>query len=255
MKRIALLIANTNGLGGTKADVGKFSRFLRSLQGGAWNESEIIFCSDPSRDDLLNGLKIMRESAPDYVVVMFSGHGGYRDETILEINPDEEIINVSNLLDIASRQLSIFDCCRVMEKSILQKNLSSESMQMFSSRNTVAWDIVRKNYETRILQAIPQQAVLFACSVGECSYDSKDGAIYIDKLIEVAKRASENNFMTVGLVHQQAAKLTTAETSATPITRTRDYKGPQYPEAYLPKCLSSQQLVISINPSFYRIHG
>jgi hypothetical protein len=251
MRRIALLISNTNGLEGTKADVGKFSRFLMSLQGGAWEDSEIVCCPDPSRDELLNGLKMIREADADYVVVMFSGHGGYRHETILEINSDEEIITVSDLLCLAPRQLSIFDCCRVMEESRLQKSLLSEGEVMFSSGRVSIRTIVRKKYNERILQSMHQQAVLYACSVDECSYDSKNGAVYIDKLIEVADNASNAEFMTVGQVHQKAANLTTDETSSPPIIFDKDYVGPQHPEAYLPKCLSSQQLVISINPSYY----
>jgi hypothetical protein len=47
-------------------------------------------------------------------------------------------------------------------------------------------------------------------------------------------------------------ELTFAETSAPPITRYEDYVGPQNPEAHLPKCLSPQQLVISINPKFLK---
>jgi hypothetical protein len=253
MKRIALLIANSNGLEGTKADVGKMTRFLKSFHGGAWETSEILSVSDPSKVDLLNSFKIIREANLDYVIIMFSGHGGYRDETILEINPDEEKINISNMLRLAHRQLSIFDCCRVMEKQHLRDNIlikSSSSVEQFSIRNDIR-QIIREKYEERILNAIPQQTTLFACSVGESSYDSKNGAVYIDNLIETATEQSDNEFMTVGQAHQKAARLTTAETSVPPITRYEDYEGPQNPEACLPKCLSSQQLVISINPNFY----
>jgi hypothetical protein len=255
MKRIALLIFNTNGLEGTKADVGKLSRFLMSLQGGAWEESEIFPLPDLSRKSLLTYLKKVRQVDVDYAIVMFSGHGGYRNETVLEINQNEETITVSDLLYLAPRQLSIFDCCRVMEESRLQKSLLSEGEAMFSSGRDSIRTIIRKKYNARILQSMRQQAVLYACSVGECSYDSKSGAVYIDKLIEIANNASDAEFMTVGQAHQKAARLTTDETSVPPIIFDKDYVGPQYPEAYLPKCLSSQQLVISINPSYYYSYG
>jgi hypothetical protein len=254
MRRIALLISNTNGLAGTKADVGKFMRFLMSLQGGAWEDSEIICCPDPSRNGLLNSLKMIRKSNADYAVVMFSGHGGYRHETVLEINSHGETITVSDLLYLAPRQLSIFDCCRVIEKQYLRDSILSKSTMAFSAGDEIR-PAIRKKYEARILQSIPQQSVLYACSVNECSYDSKSGAVYIDKLIEVADNASNAEFMTVGQAHQKAASLTTDETSAPPIISYEDYVGPQHPEAYLPKCLSSQQLAISINLSYYYSYG
>jgi hypothetical protein len=103
MRRIALLISNTNGLEGTKADVAKFSRFLRSLQGGAWEDSEIFPLPDPSRIGLFACLRKVRQVNVDYAIVMFSGHGGYRNETVLEINPDEETVTVSDLLHLAPR--------------------------------------------------------------------------------------------------------------------------------------------------------
>jgi hypothetical protein len=240
-------------LEGTKADVGKFSRFLTSLKGGAWEDSEIILCSDPSKKNMLNSLKMLREAAADYAIVMFSGHGGYRDETILEINSDEETVTVSDLLCLAPRQLSIFDCCRVMEESRLQKSmLSEEGLAMFSSGGISIRQMIRKKYNTRILQSIPQQAVLYACSIGQCSYDSEDGAIYIDKLISVAKALSDAEFMTVGQAHQKAARLTADKTASDPV---KYDEGSQVPHASLPKCLSSQQLVISINPSYYYSYG
>jgi hypothetical protein len=251
MRRIALLISNTNGLEGTKADVGKFSRFLMSLQGGAWEDSEIFFLSDPSRASLLTCLEKVRQVNMDYAVIMFSGHGGYRDETVLEINSDEEIIAVSDLLCLAPRQLSIFDCCRVMEKQPLRDSILSKGTMSFSAKGEIR-PIIRKKYETRILQSIHQQSVLYACSIGQCSYDSKDGAIYIDKLISVAKALSDAEFMTVGQAHQKAAGLTTDKTTSDLV----EYdEGPQVPDASLPKCLSSQQLVISINPSYYYSYG
>ena len=247
MKRLALLIANTNGLEGTKADIGKFSRFLQSLQGGAWEEdTEICVISNPEKNELLAYASRIKQYNIDYAVVMFSGHGGYRDETILEINDSGDTISVSALLQLAQRQLSIFDCCRVMETPVLRKSLREDSA-MFSSSGVTFRDIIRKKYEARILQAIPQQTILYACSVGECSYDSKNGAVYIDNLIRVAHEVSGNEFMAVGQAHKTAAELTIDITTENPA----EYDdGPQHPEAHLPKCLSSQQLVISINPSF-----
>ena len=42
MRRIAYLLANTDGLPGTKKDVDDFHRFLISCRGGAWEDEEIV---------------------------------------------------------------------------------------------------------------------------------------------------------------------------------------------------------------------
>ncbi|GAB6392667.1 MAG: caspase family protein [Treponematales bacterium] len=253
MKRIALLISNTNGLEGTKADVGKFYRFLTSLQGGAWEGEgrEIFSLSDISKSDLLACLGKVRRANFDYAVVLFSGHGGYRQETVLEINGNGEQVNESALFGLAPRQVSIFDCCRVMERQPLREGgVVRKSSVEFSTGYDIR-RIIREKYEERIESAISQQVILYACSVDECSYDSKVGAVYIDKLVEVAEGIQNVEFLTVGQVHQKASGLTTAATSMPPISLYSDYVGPQHPEAHVPKCLSSQQLILSINPSFY----
>ena len=42
MKRIALLIGNSNGLPGVKKDIAHWIQFLESDQGGQWTDDEII---------------------------------------------------------------------------------------------------------------------------------------------------------------------------------------------------------------------
>jgi hypothetical protein len=244
MKRFAVLIANTNGLEGTKIDLENFRRFLQSEKGGAWNNDEIYKpLYNPSLIKLQATLSVLKEQYFDYVVLLFSGHGGQKRETILEINGEGETISESALKGLAERQLTIFDCCRVLPQQV-HDSAMNKSMETFSafSREYLR-TIIRKKYDERIMQSIPQQVTLYSCSINESSYDTPNGAVYLNYFLEYATNI-QNKFKLVGTAHQEAR------------TATKEYVYSKYmrnqtPDADLPKCLSSQQLIISINPSSY----
>jgi hypothetical protein len=237
MKRGALLIANTSNLRGTKVDLHNFSLFLKSNFGGAWYDNEICKLYNPSRSDLLDTIQKMKSFRYDYVVVLFSGHGGQRHETVLELNKNEELIKESELKGIASRQLTIFDCCRVMMPRPSGALFESDSMQFSLLINK---EPIRKKYDERIMQSIPQQATLYSCSVDQSSYDTSNGGAYLSNLLEAARNISDEKFMTIGAAHQLAYQPTYEYSLG-------KKEGPQNPDASLPKCLTEQQLIISMN--------
>ena len=240
MKRKALLIGNTSGLSGIKVDLENYAKFLKSPTGGAWNSNEIELKINPTRFDLLQTIKSIKNERHDYAVVFFSGHGGQIREVLLEINGNPEYIVESELQNLAPRQLNIYDCCR----GIIQ--ITTESFAMDSLTVNFSESIrtsIREKYNRRILQAIPQQASLYSCSSGQSSYDTANGAIYATNLIKCAYNLkSEADYKLVSLAHTEAAALTIAARQGRPISER------QTPEAILPKCLSLQQLIISINP-------
>lgn len=236
MRRIALLIGNSSGLVGVIKDLHDWHHFLTSSIGGAWNQDEIILFRNPSKVDLLNHIKVVRDKF-DFAIIVYTGHGGYDRETILEINGKGETINETDLLGIAPKQISVFDCCRVGNDTPLNESLRSFSMGGILHNK----EYVRAVYEKRIKQAINQQIRLYACSIGETAEDTKDGALYIQNLLFSTKRLSslkkkDEMFNTVEDVHNNASLLTHLES-----------KGKQNPSAVLPKCLSHQKLILSIN--------
>jgi hypothetical protein len=250
MKRIALLIANTNGLNGTKIDLERFSSFLQSLNGGAWDKSEIITLPyNPSREETLELIEKIRNNRYDYVIIMFSGHGGQKRQTIIEINGRHEKIKETELKGLSPRQLIIFDCCRVSLQQHLDENILIKSSMNFSAYDYgKIKNCIRKNYEERIMQAIPQQTILYSCSEGQCSYDTRKGAVYLNCLLNAAEKNVDSEFMTVEDAHTETVEPTYQYSL-------NESDGPQIPDAHLPKCLSEQQLIISINPKWYFSYG
>lgn len=232
MKRIALLIGNSSGLEGVIKDLHDWHHFLTSSIGGAWNQDEIILLKNPSKFDLLNCIKGIRGKF-DFAITVYTGHGGYDRETILEINGKGETINETDLLYIAPKQISVFDCCRVGNDTPLNESLRSFSMGGILHNK----EYVRAVYEKGIEQAINQQIRLYACCIGETAEDTKDGALYIQNLLFSARRHSSLKvFNTVEDVHRHASFLTYVKSN---------FK--QNPSAVLPKCLSDQKLILSIN--------
>lgn len=240
MRRIALLIGNSDGLEGVKIDLVEWEKFLISPIGGAWERNEIKMIMNPQKCELLNYINEIRKTkAYDFAIVVYSGHGGYDRNTILEINEQEESIDETDLYSIAPRQISVFDCCRSLVDGSEPIN---ESQRTFSSGGILPnLQKIRNAYNQRIMQAIPQQICLYACSIGEMALDTENGALYIQTLLRQAKLFPNNEeFRTVEEIHKEASEL----------TRTKGLfkKHTQHPAASLPKCLTRQKLTLSINP-------
>ncbi len=235
MKRKALLIGNTSGLSGVQVDLDRFTAFLKSKPGGGWYDSEIDVHRNERKTSLLQKIDTLKRQSFDYLVVMFSGHGGQLRETVLEINGQGEAIEESVLRQIAARQLNVYDCCRARLVISTESRMDSVSASFAEPVNQS-----RQRYEERIMRAIPQQALLYSCSIGQVSYDRPDGGIYLTNLLRAAGNlANDESFKLVGLAHQEAVA-PTIESSRT------EKNGVQVPCATLPKCLSQQQLVISM---------
>jgi hypothetical protein len=240
LKRRALLIGNSQGLQGVTIDVQKMSGFLQSRIGGAWYPHEIQTLLSPEKRDLMNTIAQLRAQNNDYVIALFTGHGGHKRQTILEINARGETIGESDLLNIAKKQLSVFDCCRVVQQEQVLKSYTVDSATILRE----SLDSIRERYEARIQQAIDQQAILYSCAVGQCSYDTPSGAIYLGNLLSAAASIDASaQFKTVGAAHDEARVKTIDDVRRLPAS---SHHGSQTPEAILPKCLTSQQLIISV---------
>lgn len=236
MEKRILLFGNDEGLPGVKVDLKNFKNFFKSPIGGNWLEIEINTLLNPTKKELLDKLALYKDLSLDYLIIIYSGHGGQERETLLEINPKGELIGESELQYISKRQLNIFDCCRCYPELIHERVRFEAISKSFPEFNT------RQIFEKRILQAIPQQVTLYSCSIGEISNDTKDGGIYSQSLLKSARKINDD-FKLIGTTHVEAFEETVE------ITKKLPKEKHQHPEAILPKCLSFQQLVISINPS------
>jgi hypothetical protein len=233
MKKRILIIGNNHGLTGVNIDVKNYNQFFRSPVGGSWEDYEITKKLNPRKNELQIELDLLKKLDLDYLIIVFSGHGGQKRETVLELNSSGETINDSELQKIAKRQLNIYDCCRSLPEDLSESVTFSALLKSIGSQNT------RLRYEARIMQAIHQQASLYSCYIGEGSWDSSEGGIYTVQLIKAAKNIT-TEFKSVGAAHVEAAEKTLEASKAKPTL--------QHPDAVLYRCLSTQELIISIKP-------
>lgn len=239
MKRKALLIGNSNGLAGVKLDIANWMKFLKSEEGGQWCDKEIDVVMNPKKSDILSRIANIKASSPDFVIVVFSGHGAYQrkavgEQTILEIN-NNEVIGENDLIGIALRQISVFDCCRGVSAEVLSE--SQKEVGAFSKVGSV-----RPYYEKRIMEAMPQQIRLYACAIGESAMDTERGGIYTNQLLYCSSSFLEGeDYRLVAKAHRAAAEGTRSAALCS--------KHTQNPDAiFQPECQPEQQLIIGINP-------
>lgn len=127
MKRRAILIFNDGGpsnyLPGVKVDKANYLKFLKSDEGGAWENSEIkVYDNDCNKELLIAYINAFRlTEKTEYWLIIFSGHGYTNDngETMLELSPGRECsVNEIKKATEYSRRLLIADSCRVVIRTI-----------------------------------------------------------------------------------------------------------------------------------------
>lgn len=242
MKRKALLIGDTRDLDTISSkDIDSISNFLKSDEGGAWDDSEIVPLVNVRADDLFEKIKEVKAEANDFVIVYFTGHGGTRGDTILEVNPLPDYLESCSFLNIAPRQISIFDCCRHEVRTPIEicTGVGQKKRKAFGSDNTA---MIRMEYEELVMKACPQTVCLYSCSRGEGSSYNAEGSYYTQCLIDSAKDLLLTN--DVVRVHDCHAK-------AVPATADMAFKErgiQQHPEIEPAKCLYDQELPIYFKP-------
>jgi len=229
MEKRILLIGNNAGLPGVAVDIKNYRQFFKSAWGGNWNENEMIEKMNVSKSDLLEELSRLKSLSLNYLIVIFTGHGGYKRETMLELNSRNEYVNESELTNLSYRQLNIYDCCRCVSEQI-NENIRNQFKEKFYTVTST-----RERFENRIRAANHQQVSLYACSVGEVAHDTSNGAIYSSNLIKCAKPINDE-FKLVGAAHMEAATLTTIE------------RKDQHPDSDIPRYPTTEQLIIGIRP-------
>lgn len=243
MKRKALLFSNTYKLDTiSKKDIENITAFLKSDEGGAWNDDEIEPLQDIAADDLFRVLDKVKAESNDLVWVYFTGHGGKRGVNVIELNPKHEIIELKSFNGLALRQLNIYDCCRSEVNSPIDIciGVGKKKRKNFGVDER---DKVRKEYESLVMDASPQTVCLYSCSDKEVSSFNSDGSYYTQCLISSAKSLlSTSDVVRVYDCHATAAPATTAMAK-------NERNLEQHPEIEPAKCLSCQELPVSFNPT------
>lgn len=238
MKKIAIIIkSEANDLPGVVHDEINFWKFLKSPYGGEWHDSEFYTISTPpayrySNAYLSSELEKIRNGGLEYAIVLYSGHGGINKEQEFVIYPNNGLnVKAEILCGLAQKQLTIFDCCREIDKKpeMIKEAATASRSKCLSTRSL---------YEQLIHKAMPQQNFLFACGVDECAQDTSNGALYFGALLNSAKTYTDpKRWKTVKEAHDLAAAY----------VRLRSFDQ-QHPDCLIPKITRERCLPFSINP-------
>jgi hypothetical protein len=189
MRRQAILIGapgrvnSGKFLKGVNLDIKNYIKFLFSPSGGAWEKSEIIAIKHPNKEKLLN---LIHTIDADYVLIIFSGHGGYSitGNTILAIN-NHQNLKLRNLVSKAPKQLFIVDACRTFVDSgisgFLGEELKSFPLRLTRKNARIIFDNYLRKCENGIV-------VCYSCSKGETSIDSNDGGYFTTTLLDQTQK-------------------------------------------------------------------
>ncbi len=245
MRRRALVIGNPGEegdehyCGGVLKDMQAYQAFLKSPQGGLWQDGEVKPMTRPTTRSLQGELDLLEYY--DYALVVFSGHGDYvRSEgtTCLDLGAGQEI-DSRKLIGVAPKQTTIFDCCRKYRVEVVLRGMLEGIERMAKALTTINPADCRRLYDERIAVCAEEPIVMWACSVNEYSNDdSEHGGVYSYALLGGARDWFEGRRQTVDtrsnydiLSVVQAHE----EARARVVRRTAGKKHPQNPQIEKPR--------------------
>ena len=205
MRRLAYLLANNNGLPGIKKDMEDFQSFLTGCSGGAWEAGEIVCRYNIRLSRLWGDLSLIKEGHYDYVLFYYSGHGDWKRETRLYINESDEYVLESYTAGLATRQLSIFDCCRVIPCIPSEKKIAATN-EAFSNKVTLH-NLARLRFDKLVMAAPEQGLSLYACELNQCAMATEDGSLYTQALLETAISKSVSCDVSAAGVHDDSCSV------------------------------------------------
>lgn len=236
MRKRILLVGNNDGLPGVNIDVKNYYEFFASPIGGAWRKDEICELRNTTRERFRQIIANMRSERLDYFVFVFSGHGGsMRRDTIMELS-NNEYVSETEVDGIADKQLSIYDCCRGCVNNLNEQYAIQNKIEV--SGELYYYNFCRRFYESKINDADNQHIKLYACRVDETAEDTGNGGVFSHYFIKNARNISSNRIKYVSTAFCEA------------VSEIKKERYSQNPDSRLPRCLTSQQLIISINPCF-----
>jgi hypothetical protein len=188
------MINTQSYLRGVLADVDNYKAFFNSIEGGAWNEKEMIVFHKPTAKAIHDYIDENADS--DYFLIVFCGHGYYNDNTIWELGSGDEL----PLTELRSwvrhtRSLIICDCCRVKpRREPIMDSLNTRTV-MFSEGGTIRdRSMARMLYNKAIRDTYEKISTIgYAASEGESAGESSNGGYYSHSLLRAASAKSKSS--------------------------------------------------------------
>lgn len=181
MNKRVLIIANNDTKIGADADIANYRQFFYSKEGGCWNPNEILDIYAPTALELWTYVGKHRLAELDYLIAIFSGHGGYDRETNQTtlclrgdtIDPDV-CISDKELSSIADRQLTIIDSCRAWDEEEASDMVKSARHILTESNLRGLYRAAYENQIRSVLDDDDGRLTLYACEIGQSTAGEKN---------------------------------------------------------------------------------
>ena len=200
--RKAILIFNDGGpdnyLPGVKLDRANYLGFLKSPEGGAWEDNEImVYDNNCTRATLQTYIDTYRRAeGVGYWLIIFSGHGytNDNDQTILELSPGDDCLvqDIKNATDY-SRRLLIADSCRTVIHAITDSLKRERRLFSTIARHDEYRDRCRALYMTQLEGVYGNTFnVVYATANNQAANDDDTtGGYYTFELLHAAQACIE----------------------------------------------------------------
>jgi hypothetical protein len=177
--------------------------FLESAKGGAWYNSEIITLVDPSYEDIIKAKRAMKA---DYTITLFSGHGFEDDfgKKFLALS-NGEFFRDKRLLNTSIRQLILIDSCRNFIRTGLSGVGIGDPWPHFDA-GEAQLKIARSVYDRWIKESLPGKLILHSTQSGKYSYDTRQGGIFTQNLINAGNNVKVDEKIKVNSIYATALR-------------------------------------------------
>ena len=217
MKRRALIIfcdnTQSGELHGTVQDYHNYYNFLTSSLGGHWYNKEIEYLRNPTVDEVIDTVTRFSSLNLDYVFTIFSGHGFINTQDNLQyIELKNGYLKSALLLTSATRQTIIVDACRnLLDYSQTLSGILKEEDLPFIGDVTPS---TRALFDSFLSQTEEGWVMVYSANIGESSYDTTNGGVYLYSLLLSAlfwrDNDSKHNILPINITHQDAKNIVEA---------------------------------------------
>jgi hypothetical protein len=203
IRRKALLIGNsqvTPNLPGVEKDLRRYTSFLISNQGGAWEQDEITISLNEDHSTISYKCDLLRDA--DYSFVLIAGHGRHEitsngdEETCIWIDEDTTV-PVKKYFPRVAKGTILVDVCRnivyLMEKAwgydTLIKSLSREDGILLTRAE------YRARFDQHVINCPENRIVMFSCGMNQSAGDNGDGGIFSNNMLRAISKDNRGDII------------------------------------------------------------
>jgi hypothetical protein len=182
-------VAGGSDLPGARADVANFRRWLKSANGGAWEDAELAVLSHPTAAALEG--QLAEAGKADYAFIAFSGHGDHvvgrlRNDTMIQIN-DREDYSARRLPSGFKRGIVVVDSCRNVHYELSLNEAVKYARAKSLGDDWAARRRHRAAFDAQAAAAEEGVVFMFGCSVNQSANDFPNGGAFSFALVDQAE--------------------------------------------------------------------